>query len=146
MFRIKSKVFGIENFTVYASKLKPTGPRNVFTLRTIYGTILHEFEVNELKLETNLLYCILCRGSAVGISTGRPRVGFRVPVGSTIFTFPYRPYRLSDPSSLLSNGYRGIFPREKSGSSVKLTTHLQLLLRSRKRGSITSTPPYAFTA
>jgi hypothetical protein len=32
-------------------------------------------------------------------------IGVRVPVGSRIFSFPYRPYRLWGPSSLLSNWY-----------------------------------------
>jgi hypothetical protein len=33
--------------------------------------------------------------------------------------------------SLLSNGYRRFFPRENSGRGVKLTTHLDVVLRSR---------------
>jgi len=35
--------------------------------------------------------------------------------------------------SLLSNGYQGLFPCELSGRSVKLTTHLRLVPRSRIR-------------
>jgi hypothetical protein len=38
-------------------------------------------------------------------------VGVRVPVGSRIFSSPRRPDRLSGPPSLLSNGYRWLFPR-----------------------------------
>jgi hypothetical protein len=38
-------------------------------------------------------------------------VGVRVPVGSRIFASPYRPHRLWDPPSCLSNGSRGLFPR-----------------------------------
>jgi hypothetical protein len=42
----------------------------------------------------------------------------------------------SGAHSLLSNGYRGIFPRGKSDRGVKLTTHLHLVPRSRKREPI----------
>jgi hypothetical protein len=35
------------------------------------------------------------------------------------------------PPSLISNGYRGLFPRGQSGRGVKLTTHLHLVPRSR---------------
>jgi hypothetical protein len=38
-------------------------------------------------------------------------IGVRVPVGSRISTSPYRPDRLCGPPNLLSNGYRGLFPR-----------------------------------
>jgi hypothetical protein len=37
-----------------------------------------------------------------------PGVGVRVPVGSSIFSFPRRPYRLWSPHNLLSKGYRGL--------------------------------------
>jgi hypothetical protein len=54
------------------------------------------------------------RDSVVGIATGyglRDRgVGVRVPVGSKVFFSPRRPDRLWGPPSLLSNGYREIFP------------------------------------
>jgi hypothetical protein len=43
-----------------------------------------------------------------------------------------RPDRLWGLPSLLFNGYRGFFPRGQSDRSVKLTTHLHLVLRSRK--------------
>jgi hypothetical protein len=52
------------------------------------------------------------------------RAGVRVPVGSRILTSPYRPGRLWSPTRLLSNGYR-----EQSCRGMKLTTHLQLVLR-----------------
>jgi hypothetical protein len=61
------------------------------------------------------------RDSAIGIATGRGlehrEVGVRVPVGSRIFSSPRHPDRLLGPSKLLSNGYRGLFPRGKAAGA-----------------------------
>jgi hypothetical protein len=65
---------------------------------------------------------------------------------------PRRPDRLWGPPILLSNGYRGI-----SGWGVKLTSHLQLVLRSKadhspstnaevKNGELYLYSPYVFMA
>jgi hypothetical protein len=56
--------------------------------------------------------------SSVGIATGyglddQGWAGVRVPVGSKIFTSPYRPDRLWGPPNLLYNGYWGSFPGVK---------------------------------
>jgi hypothetical protein len=72
--------------------------------------------------------------SSVGIATGYGLddrgVGVRVPVESRIFSST-RPDRPWGSPNLLSNGYWGLFPRRQSGWGVKLTTHLQLVPRSR---------------
>jgi hypothetical protein len=51
-----------------------------------------------------------------------------VPLGS----YDRLEYR-TGPPSLQSEGYRGLFPRNESGHSVKLTTHLHLVPRLRRR-------------
>jgi hypothetical protein len=89
----------------------------------------------------------MSRGGLVGIATGYGLddrgVGVRVQAESRIFTSPYPPDRLWGPPKLLSNGYRVVFPQGKSGKAVKLTTHFQLVPRSRKRESIKHSP-YVF--
>jgi hypothetical protein len=84
------------------------------------------------------------RNSSVGIATGYwlndRGVEVRVTVGSRIFTSPRRPDRLCGPPNLLSNVYWELFPRGQSGRGVKQTTHLQLVPRSRKCGSIHPLP------
>jgi hypothetical protein len=67
-------------------------------------------------------------------------VDVRVPLGSRIFTFPYRPDGFWGPPNSLSNGYRGLFLQGKSCRGVKLTIHLQLVPKPRQRGSMHPLP------
>jgi hypothetical protein len=68
-----------------------------------------------------------------------------VPVGSTIFTSPYRADQLCGPSSFFSNSHWGLFPKWSSGWSVKLTTQNKLNNNSvalvRERTIPTEQPP-----
>jgi hypothetical protein len=77
----------------------------------------------------------MSRVIAIGIATGYGLddrgIGVLDPVGSRILSILLRPDRFRGPLSLLSNGFLGLF-----GRNVKLTIHLQLVPRSRKRGSI----------
>jgi hypothetical protein len=78
------------------------------------------------------------RDSEVGIATGYALDGrmveVRVPVAARFFS------STRHPPSLLSNGYRALFPRGLGGQGVNMITHLQLLARSRIRGSIYPLP------
>jgi hypothetical protein len=62
--------------------------------------------------------------------------------GRVFFFYPPSPGRIWGPSRLLSNGYRGPFPRWiKRGRGVMLTTHPHLVPRSRMSRSYTSSHP-----
>jgi hypothetical protein len=71
------------------------------------------FVVYNLIFEIYMFF--LSRGRVVGIATGyrldNRRVGIPVPVGSRILSSSHRPSRLWGLPSLLSNGYRRLFPR-----------------------------------
>jgi hypothetical protein len=70
--------------------------------------------MNPSQIYLPYLEGIWSRDSVVGIATGYVPdyrvVGVRVQAGSRIFFFPCRPDRLCGPSSILSNGCRGLFP------------------------------------
>jgi hypothetical protein len=50
-------------------------------------------------------------GIATNLGLDDREVGVRLPIESRIFFPPRRPNRLWGPLNLLSNGYRGLFPR-----------------------------------
>jgi hypothetical protein len=87
----------------------------------------------------------MSRSSSVGIATAYRlddhRIEVQAPVTSRIFTSPYHLHRLWGHPASYRMGAGGSFPGGgESSRGVKLTTHLQLVLRSRKRGSIYSLP------
>lgn len=59
-----------------------------------------------------------------------------------ISSLPSHPDQLWDPSTLLSNGYRVVFPLGVKCQQIKLTIHLHLVLRLGMHGSLLSFPQY----
>jgi hypothetical protein len=74
--------------------------------------------------------------TAIGYWLDNGDVRVRVTAGSWIFFSPRRPGRLWGPPTLPSSGYRGLFPGIYSDPGLMLTNDLQLVSRSRRRGSI----------
>jgi hypothetical protein len=105
---------------------------------------MHDFKHSKWNIFLYVTNSPMSRDSVVGIATGYGLddrgVVVRVPVESRIFSSPHRPDRLWGPPILLSNGYPGSYPEAKETGIVKLTTHLHLVPRSRKCGSIHPLP------
>jgi hypothetical protein len=107
---------------------------------TVFQVIIGNFFIRTRQIaqqfktdsSTTILYCsILLHCVNWGVAV-------QIPVGSRMFTSPYRPDRLL--GSPLSNGYRGLFPQGKAARDMKLTIHTQLVQRSRKRGLYIHSP------
>jgi hypothetical protein len=114
---------------------------------TVHSALLSEappsysgFQASCHNILVTHITTIRSRDSSVGIATGyglnSRGVEVRVPVGARIFSSPRRSDRIWDPPTLLPNGYWGPFLRGLNGRRVKLSTHLQLMPRSRKCRSI----------
>jgi hypothetical protein len=95
-------------------------------------------------------FTAVSRDTAVGIATGYwlddRGIGFRVPVGSRIFTSPCRPNRLwGPPPTSYPMGTGGSFPGVKRPG--REPDHSPPTSAEVKKTRIyTSTPPYAFMA
>jgi hypothetical protein len=89
------------SYTFYTSVCLKLYPHQLSKLRHMRKEMLRPLRTVHRKL--------WCRDSSVGIATtyglDDRGVGFRVPVGSRIFSSPRRPDRLWGPPSLLFNGH-----------------------------------------
>jgi hypothetical protein len=90
------------------------------------------------------------RDSSVGIATcyglDDRGVGVRVPVGPRIFPSPRRTGPLWGAPSLLSNGYRGLFPRGVQRLGREADHSSPTSAEVKKTWIYTSTTPYVFMA
>jgi hypothetical protein len=89
------------------------------------------------RINVGSSHVVRSRDSSVGIATGYGldrRVGFRVPVGSRIFSTSSKP--VLGPTRPPIQWVPGDLSPGESSWSVKLTAYLQLVPRSRKCGSI----------
>jgi hypothetical protein len=92
------------------------------------------------------MYFLLVYFAGAGIATGWMIGGSNPGRGWEFFSSPPCPERLWSPPILLSKGYQGLFRWGWNGRGVKLTTHLQLVPRSRMSGAISPLPQYVFIA
>jgi hypothetical protein len=99
--------------------------------------------MSPVRIPTRLLQS---RDSSVGIATDYGpddrMIGVRVPAGTVNFDTVSR--QALGPTQLPIQWVRRALFLGKSGRHVKLTTHLQLLPRSKSAWSYTSTPPIHF--
>jgi hypothetical protein len=90
------------------------------------------------------------RDSSVGVVTGYGQdgrwVGVRVSVGARIFSSPRLPDRSWGPSSLLSNGYRRLFPPGVKRPGRQADRSPPTSAEVKNMWIYTSAAPYAFMA
>jgi hypothetical protein len=107
----------------------------------------HWITLAQYQIQWHVFVCWTSRNRAVSVATGYGledrETGVRVPVGSRIFSSSRRLDRpalgsIQPPIPWVP----GALSPGCNGRGVKLTTHLQLVPRSRKRGSI-HPPPHA---
>jgi hypothetical protein len=98
----------------------PSGKRSIMLSQ---ATELADLRISifmklEASSEIMFIMLIIIQDSVVGIVTSYglddQEVGVRIPIGSRMFSSPYRPDRLWGPPNLLSNGYGGLFPGGKA--------------------------------
>jgi hypothetical protein len=95
-------------------------------------TYLGDLEKRKFLTLPGLEFRLLCRSarSQSAVPTALSLL-HRYPNGRDFVSSPQRPGRLWKPPSLPYKGYQLLLPQVESGRGVKLTTHLQLLPRSR---------------
>jgi hypothetical protein len=119
---------------------------NTYTVAPRYNglrlSIIASVRYNRVK-EYSRKYVSL--DSSVGIATGYrlEDQGVGVWVGSRIFTSPRRPDRLCDQPSLLSNGYRELFPWKVKRPGLEADHSPPTSAEVTKTWIYTSTLPYA---
>jgi hypothetical protein len=94
-----------------------------------------------------LLLLLRSHGNAFGVAVGYGLDGRgvrdRAPIGSSMFTSPYRPDGLWDPSNLLYSRYRGPF-REVKWPGLDTNLSPPTATEITKTWIYTSAPPYVF--
>jgi hypothetical protein len=129
---------------LFSYSLLDYSEQSALTMLSLFRAFICHVVINisksQLYLFRNNVETNISRGSSVGVATAYglvdKKVGVRVPILSRMIASPYRPDRLLGPPDLLPNEHKGLFSRGYSVRGVKLTSHLQLEPKSRKRRSI----------
>jgi hypothetical protein len=95
---------------MHAYSIKVYGHISAVWLQTVYAFVM--------IVGFWFLYITLSLRISTGYGLDDRGVGVRAPVESRIFSSPRRPDRLWGTSNLVSNGYRGLFPRGKADGAL----------------------------